>query len=167
MYLYAITYSHYYDFGTWAAFFITPLLYLVSLLHAGLSGDASIMSGVFAAILNIFFVLSMGYTLVSVSITKYLLRKYLLSQSTLSITADSEFLNVIQQIIYYADLVLGGGVVCLFFWMVIYAAWHFYCFNRSRDHIGLQSNGDEEQPQIASELHAQQNEYDTSFVPEQ
>ena len=34
MYLYAITYSHYYDFGTWAVFFITPLLYLFSLLHA-------------------------------------------------------------------------------------------------------------------------------------
>ena len=143
---------HQYDFGTWATFFITPLLFLAALLYAGCSGGASTMSGVFAAILNTFFVLNMGSTVVSVCIGKYLL-----DQSSSSIPAE---------IRHNFDLILGGGVVCLLFWTIIYAAWHFYR-KGSTDHAGLQPNRDDNHAQIVSHA-AQQNECgDTSFVPEQ
>ena len=157
----AETYIYQYDFGTWATFFVTPLLYLAALFHAGCSGGASTMSGVFAAIFNIFFVLNMGSTVVGVCIVKYLL-----DQSTSSITAET------RQAIYYTDLILGGGVVCLFFWTIVYAAWHFYSFNRSTDRTRLQSNGNDEPGDLQAIAHAQQNEYGdttthTSFIPQQ
>ena len=150
---YTITNSHQYDFGTWAVFFATPLLYLAALLHAGCAGGASTMSGVFAAILNTFFVLNMGSAVVSVCVGKYLL-----DQSTSSVPAETT---------HNFDLILGGGVVCLLFWTITYAAWHFYRCKGSTDHGRLQPNQDDDHAQIVSHA-AQQNEYgDTSFVPEQ
>ena len=150
---YTVTNSHQYDFGSWAVFFATPLLYLAALLHAECAGGASTMSGVFASILNTFFVLNMGSKVVDVCIVKYIL-----DQSTSSVTAE---------LIHNGDLVLGGGVVCLLFWTIVYAAWHFYRCKGSTDHARLQPNQDNDHAQIVSHA-AQQNEYgDTSFVPEQ
>ena len=152
-YMYSSTFSYRYDFGTWATFFIAPILYLASLLHAWCSNDASTMSGVFAAIFNTFFVLNVGFEVVDISTVLYL---QVIAQVIPS-TSDSQHFN---------GLILGGGVVCLFFWTIVYAAWNFYCFNGSRDHARLQpnTNRDNDQPQTFS--HAQQNEYgDTSFVP--
>ena len=155
-YLHTITnYSRYnYDFGTWATFFVTPLLFLAALLHAGCSGGASTMSGVFAAILNTFFVLSMGSTVVDVCITKYL---FLQDQSTFSFTEE------ILQVIHNGNLILGGGVVCLFFWTIVHAAWHFYHCKGSTDHTKLQLNQEDDHAQFVS--HVQQDEY--GFSPEQ
>ena len=42
---------HEYNFGFWATFFVGPLLFLPALLHAGGSGDASTMTGVFQHVL--------------------------------------------------------------------------------------------------------------------
>ena len=134
------TFSQQYEFGIWANFFIAPLLYLAALLYAGCSGDASTMSGIFAAILNTFFVVSMGYVVVSVSSIKYLAS----SAGVLS------------------NLILGGGVVCLIFWTFIHIFWHFYRLKGSGDHARPQPNIDDDHPQTIS--HAQ---HDPSFVPEQ
>ena len=154
--VYTTTNSHQYDFGTWAVFFATPLLFLAALLHAGCSGGASIMSGVFAAILNTFFILNMGSTVVSVCIAKYAV-----SLSTSRATAET------RQTMHIYDLILGGGVVCLLFWTIVYAAWHFYRYKGSTDHARFQPNREDDQAQIISHA-AQQNEYgDTSFVPQQ
>jgi hypothetical protein len=151
------TIIHQYDFGTWATFFVTPILYFAAVFHAGCSGGASTMSGVFAAIFNVFFVLQMGKTVVYFCVVKYNLDQ---STSTFS-----------EQDTYNYDLILGGGVVCLFFWTIIYTAWHFYHFDGSIDHTRFHSNGDAEHSQPIA--HAVQNEYgDTtathsSFVPGQ
>ena len=154
--------THRYDFGTWATFFVTPLLYFAALFHAGCSGGASTMSGVFAAIFNVFFVLNMGSTVVTVCIAKYTL-----DQESISSLSEESLHNI--------NLALGGGIVCLLFWTIVHTAWLFYRFDGSADHARLQSHGDAEHSQPIA--HAQQNEYgpgDTttthsmaSFVPGQ
>jgi hypothetical protein len=154
--------THQYDFGTWAIFFVTPILYFGAVFHAGCSGGASTMSGVFAAIFNVFFVLNLGSRVIGVCITKYIVNREQISRFSAEET---------RRALYNSDLALGGGVVCLFFWTIIYAFWHFYSFDRSIDHGRLRSNGDPEHSQ--SIVHAEQNEYgDTtathsSFVPGQ
>ena len=144
-----------YDFGIWAIFFVVPLLYLAALLHAGCSGDASTMSGIFAAILNTFFVLSMGYAVVGVSITKYSD-----SQRTRSRYSTSQD----PQVVHNENLILGGGVVCLIFWTIIHVFWHFYRQKESGDHTRStrQPNNGDDHPQII--MHAQ---HDSNYVPEQ
>ena len=137
--------THRYDFGTWATFFVTPLLYFAALFHAGCSGGASTMSGVFAAIFNVFFVCQMGSIVVSVCIAKYSLDQ-----------VDFTFTDEILQAIHNYNLVLGGGIVCLLFWTIVHTAWLFYRIDRSPDHDTLQSNGDVEHSQPIA--HAQQNE---------
>ena len=163
-----------YEFGTWATFFIAPILYLAALLHAGCSGGASTMSGIFAAIMNTLFVLNVGYKLVDVSITKYKYSKFGLDPLTLSIfsndfnidaSSDAALRSEAEQTANYINnLILGGGIVCLFFWMIVYTAWNFYGITGSRDHARLQPNGGNLQPQPAH----QSGHGDTaSFVPEQ
>ena len=152
------TYQTEYNFGTWATFFITPLLYFAALFHAGCSGGASTMSGVFAAIFNVFFVLNMGSTVVTFCIWKY----------TLDQESISSFSEETLQIIHNIELGLGGGIVCLLFWTIVHTAWLFYCIDRSPDHNRLQSNRDAEHSQPIA--HAQQNDTTTahgSFIPGQ
>ena len=144
-----------YDFGTWSTFFIVPILYLATLLHAGFYGDASTMSGVFAAILNTFFVLNVGFKVLDIAILMYYDARYR--------AESSRFYSTDPEVIHSYNLILGGGVVCLFFWTVVYAAWTFYCFKQSRDHGRLQPNdigNGHQHPQMAS--HGQQY-----FVPKQ
>ena len=150
---YIFTSLHQYSFGIWANFFIAPLLYLAALLYAGCSSDASTVSGVFAAIFNTFFVLSMGYAVVGVSIIKY---------SDSEIRRSGFFTSSDPQEVYNENLILGGGVVCLIFWTIIHVFWHFYRLEGSGDHTRLQSNSNDDHPQTIS--HAQ---HDSSFVPEQ
>ena len=97
-----------YDFVTWSIFFITPLLYLATLLHAGCTGGAATMSGVFAAILNTFFVTNIGFTVIYIS------------QEIYEASHDS-FSRVDSTTMHNFGLGLGGGVVCLFFWTIVYA----------------------------------------------
>ena len=161
-----ITSTPRYDFGTWTTFFVTPFLYFAVLFHAGCSGGASTMSGVFAAIFNVFFVLSMGGTVVIICVFKYTLDQ--LDTTTLAA-------GTLQDIYYHSDLVLGGGVVCLIFWTIIYTAWHFYHFDRSTDHARMESSGDNayEHSRALPVTPAQQNDTTTvpvthtGFIPEQ
>ena len=103
------------------------------------------MSGVFAAIFNVFFVLNMGSTVVSFGVWKY----------TLDQESTSSFSDL-EEIVPNIELGLGGGIVCLLFWTIVHTAWLFYRFDRSPDHDRLQSNGDAEHSQPI--VHAQQNE---------
>ena len=136
-----------YDFATWATFFVTPLLYFAALFHAGCSGDASTMSGVFAAIFNVFFVLNMGCTVVAVCIWKY----------TQSLDQSNSTFQVSEEDIHNSNLVLGGGIVCLLFWTIVHTAWLFYRINTLADHDRLQPNRDAEYSQPI--VHVQQNSY--------
>ena len=135
--------SHRYDFETWATFFVTPLLYFAALFHAVCSGGASTMSGIYAAIFNVFFVLSMGSRVVISCIAKYIL------------TLDQSNLTFSEENINNFNDVLGGGIACLLFWTIVHTAWLFYCCDGSADHNRLQSNRDAEHSQPIA--HAQQN----------
>ena len=156
------TTSQNYPFGIWATFFIAPLLYLTALLHAGCSGDASTMSGIFAAILNTFFILNVPvYTVVAVSLVKYR-RSLRLTLSRFTVREPDP------EEIHNENLVLGGSIVCLFFWTFIHVFWHFYRLKGSGENsqrVGLQSESSDGQSQTIS--HAQQSEYDSSVIPKQ
>ena len=132
-----------YNFETWATFFVTPLLYFAALFHAVCSGGASTMSGIYAAIFNVFFVLSMGSRVVISCIAKYIL------------TLDQSNLTFSEENINNFNDVLGGGIACLLFWTIVHTAWLFYCCDGSADHNRLQSNRDAEHSQPIA--HAQQN----------
>ena len=107
-----------YYFGGWCAIFIPPLLYLASLLHAG--KPSYLMMGIFASILNAFFVVSMGFSVTSAG-------KYLYNSPHLLDTASTQQdVEDIQEDVYYNRLILGGGMVCLIFWTVVLVLWPFY-----------------------------------------
>ena len=109
-----------YYFGGWSAIFITLLMYLASLLHAGYTGKASSLMGIFASILNTFFVVGMGFSVTSAG-------KYLYKSPHLLDTASSQQdIEDIKEDIYYNRLILGGGMVCLICWTVVLVLWPFY-----------------------------------------
>ena len=60
--LHSSTSSMSYLHGSWSAATITPLMYVAAVLHAGYTGKASILMGIFASILNTFFVVGMGFS---------------------------------------------------------------------------------------------------------
>lgn len=162
-----------YDFATCVIFFVAPLLYLTSFLHAGCSGGASTMSGVFSSILNTFLVVNMGYKLVDISRTKYTQSQAPTSSYDYYYNSDTYISDTERAIRHNHSLILGGGVVCLFFWMIICAAWHFYRVKGSRaQHVRLEEStafpgmvGD--QPQDVAHVPVQQYACNTSFVPQQ
>ena len=91
-------------------FIVPPLLYLAALLHAGCSGGASTIMGVFTAILNMLFLSFMGvYTTTSAMSIRYGDCKY------------TDFHGC-----YYEKFILGGGITCLFFWGCVLTLWPFY-----------------------------------------
>ena len=157
-----------YNSGLRATFFVAPLLYLaiMMLLHTGCLGNTSTKSGVFAAILNTFLILNVGYTVVGVSIIKCSYDLYLSNPSSQFIfyTTSPEEYN------YIINLILGGGIACLFFWIFIRAFWYFYCLiqgsRNPRHYTRLQSiianSGHHPQTIFA---HIQQSEYSSSLVP--
>ena len=162
------TISERYDLGTWSTFFIVPILYLATLLHVGFSGDASTMSGVFAAILNTFFVLNVGFKVLNIAILLYYDAR---SRAEYSESSYSSYTSTDSEVIYSYNLILGGGAVCLFFWTVVYAAWNFYRFKQSRDHTRLQP-GDIDNGYDHSQMapHVQQyygDDTNVNLVPEQ
>ena len=56
------SYWRYVTHGGWSAATITPLMYIAAILHAGYTGKARILMGIFASILNTFFVVGMGFS---------------------------------------------------------------------------------------------------------
>ena len=139
-----------YVYGDWATISIPPLLYLAALLHAGCSGDASIMSGVFAAILNTFFVLNVGYTVVKTSFEKEIRIEY-----SRWFGPDS---RIDPEDVHIDDLILGGSAACLFFWTVIHIFWHFFSLNGSSDHATVQLNSSANVPGPQEITQTQQTE---------
>ena len=111
-------YAYYwvYAFGGWSAATITPLMYVASILHAGYTGKASLVMGIFASILNTFFVVGMGFSVTTVG--KYLYQS--LHQHS------GEYSQEENDIILSSRLMLGGGMVCLIFWTVVLVLWPFY-----------------------------------------
>ena len=105
-----------YTHGSWSATTITPLMYVAAILHAGYTGKASILMGIFASILNTFFVVGMGF---SVTVEgSYLYQT--LHQHT------GEYSQEDHDSIHSSRLMLGGGVVCLTFWTVVLVLWPLY-----------------------------------------
>ena len=98
------------------AFIIPPLAYLTALLHAGCSEGASTVMGVFTAILNMLFLSFMGERLIYNAIN-------LRSEECENI---GENYDLHHNECYYDRLILGGGVLCLFFWGCVLALWPFY-----------------------------------------
>ena len=96
------------------AFIIPPLAYLTALLHAGCSGGASTVMGVFASILNMLFLSFMGSYLVSFAMYLYTITK--------EPDDDPDFHNEH----YYERMILAGGAIYLVFWGCILALWPFY-----------------------------------------
>ena len=96
------------------AFIIPPLAYLTALLHAGCSGGASTVMGVFTSILNMLFLSFMGSYLVSFAMYLY--------NASKEPDDDPDFHNEY----YYERMILAGGVICLIFWGCILALWPFY-----------------------------------------
>jgi hypothetical protein len=106
----------YYTHGDWSATTITPLMYVAAVLHSGYTGKASTLMGVFASILNTFFVVGMGF---SVTVQGSYLYQTLHQH-------PSEYSQEDRDLIRFIRLMLGGGVVCLMFWTVVLVLWPFY-----------------------------------------
>ena len=94
------------------AFIIPPLAYLAALLHAGCSGGASTIMGVFTAILNMLFLTFMGESITLNAINLH--------------SNSCESYDLYRNGCYYDRFILAGGVLCLFFWGCVLALWPFY-----------------------------------------
>ena len=121
-----------YAYGPWSACrtvfytepdFLVPLLaYLAALLHAGCSGGASKIMGVFTAILNMIFLSFMGDFMTFVSLDLH---------SAGGCWSDPNNPFDYYDYCYYERLIIGGGIVCLFFWGCVLALWPFYQLTES------------------------------------
>ena len=101
----------------WSAVFITPFMYFVSLFHAGCTGNASTVLGIFASILNTFFIVGMGFSVtLSCALFFYPIPPKLAAEAQLDV----------EEIKRYCRIMLGGAVVCLIFWTVVLLLWPFY-----------------------------------------
>ena len=92
----------------WTATYTPPLLYLAALLHAGCSGRTSRAMHITSSILSTFFVVSMGYMVISGGV----------------------FLSFYPPVGISTQLLLIGGTASLFFWTVVLVLWPFYHSSR-------------------------------------
>ena len=88
----------------WTATYIPPLLYLAALLHAGCSGRISHRMHITSSFLSTFFVISMGYMVIS----------------------GGEFLYFYLPVGNSTQLLLIGGTASLFFWTIVVVLWPYY-----------------------------------------
>ena len=116
-----------YLFGHWSAVFTPPLMYLAALLHAGYTEDASTLMGIFASILNTFFVVGMGFSVTYAG-------NYLYTSGHPASTEDDPYLH-------FFRLMLGGGMICLIFWTIVLVLWPFYRF-KGTSHTNETNNSD-------------------------
>ena len=118
VFLVGVYYDSYwgYTFGGWSAIFVAPLMYLASLLQIGYTGKASTLMGIFASILNTFFVVGMGFsvTYAGKNLYEHLHQHF------------GEYTQEDNDIIHSSRLILAGGAVCLIFWTVVLVLWPFY-----------------------------------------
>ena len=91
-------------FMEWTATYLSPVLYIAALIHAGSSGKVGKMAHIVATVLNTFFTVSMGYMVIS----------------------SGGFLCCYQDIRNSTHHLLTGGLICLTFWTIACVLWPFY-----------------------------------------
>ena len=89
------------------ATYAPPFLYLAALLHAGCSGRISRVMHITSSFLSTFFIVSMGYMVVS----------------------SGEFLSFYPPVGNSTQLLLIGGSASLFFWTIVLILWPFYYYS--------------------------------------
>ena len=109
--------------ATYGAITVGPLLYLAALLHAGCSGGASTVMGVFASILSTVYTVFIGFLVVAFGKDVYSFCQLdtNLNKPNCSINHSSLPINLIY--------IFAGGVGSLFLWNFVLMLWPFY-----RDH---------------------------------
>ena len=112
--------------------------------------------GLFTSILNTFFIVCIGYMVTASGI----LLAYLPDSTLLELlpqAADSErFQPTYSQTIRNIRLVLGGGVICIFFWIIVLILWQF---NSSNENSTLH-----EQPDVSPPPSLQPGMAQTDFI---
>lgn len=105
-----------FQFAMYGAIVVGPLLFLSALLHAGCSGGASTVMGVFASILSTVYTVFMG-------VVVYVVGEFFYTMCQIR-KADCSFLHSSLDInlIY----IFAGGVGSLFFWTFVLALRPFY-----------------------------------------
>ena len=117
-----------YQLGNYGAIVVGPLLFLAALLHAGCSGEASTVMGVFASLLSSVYVVFMG-SMVTVIGKAF----YSKCQNPEVNKLDCSFLHSSVDINWIYTF--SGGVGSLFFWTCVLALRPFYR-NRSQEDQG-------------------------------
>ena len=126
------------NFAVWGSSIITPIAFLIALLHAGSSGNQSdAILGVLLSILNTFISVCVGYVVTFMGQALH--------------TIDS--LNFRQldpftiQLIRNINLTLGGGIVCLLFWTFVLVLSQFYTYSASTTNsTSIDTPGDQQLP---------------------
>ena len=95
-----------------------PLLYLAALLHAGCSGGANTVMGVFTSVLHTLYIVFMGFVVTEFGRYIY----FSCQESTLSLNCSLLHSSIDVNIIY----TFAGSVGSLFFWTFVLALWPFY-----------------------------------------
>ena len=107
----------------YGAVVVGPLLYLSSLLHAGCSGGASKVMGVFTSILSTVYTVFIGFLVIFFGKSIYSLCQLESKLNKPNCSIDHSSLNI--NLIY----IFAGGVGSIFLWTIVLALQPFY-----RDH---------------------------------
>ena len=107
-----------YLFAMYGAIVVGPLLFLAALLHAGCSGGASTVMGVFASILSTVYMVFMGFMVYIVGYFFYYFCQMQTDKPDCSFLHSSLDINLIY--------IFAGGVGSLFFWTFVLTLWPFY-----------------------------------------
>ena len=99
-------------FAIWGSIIITPLAFLIAILHAGSSRSDTIF-GILVSILNTFVMVCVGFLVTVAGLTVYVYKESLLN-SDLS---------------HNINLMFGGGIVCLLFWTALVVLSQFYAYS--------------------------------------
>lgn len=112
--------------ATYGAITVGPLLYLAALLHAGCSGGASTVMGVFSSILSTVYTVFMGFIVVAFGKGVYTVCQLDAVKPNCSIDHSSLNINLI--------FIFAGGVASLFLWSFVLMLRPFYRDHPQRGH---------------------------------
>ena len=111
------------DFSIYGGIIVGPLLFLAALLHAGCSRSASIVMGIFTAILHTIYIIFMGYIVTEFGRYIYFsCQEYQSTNSGLPSNCSLLHSSIDINVIY----IFSGGSGSLFFWSIVLALWPFY-----------------------------------------
>ena len=109
------------SFGMYGAIVVGPLLFLAALLHAGCSGGASTVMGVFSSVLSTLYAVFVGFIVYTFGEVFYVTCQLSPEKPDCSFLHSSLNINWIYT--------FAGGVGSLFFWTVVLALWPFYRYH--------------------------------------